>query len=531
MLVIPSTNYFLKVGFFSVCFLLLPLTVNAQFTITEIHPNPLTSSDKSEWVELKNDSGSDASTLGWNIDGVPLPELNIASEDYVIVAKNVASFIEEFGEFSNLIELQSLSLKNSGDSVLLSNSEPGVSEQREYDSAPSESSWQLQEGDCLVFELTEGLSSPGLKYQDCLVETIYDPMLVEIRITEVMPNPDGSDIDAEWIELFNPTERTVWLNGLEIVNESEVIAEFGDWEGIMPGQYLQVLLHGSVLKNCNGNCEELIELLVNGEVIDSFGYGESQSGASWSLLETGWTEELKPTPAASNSVSKPDSPKTLRFNEVFPSPVPGEVEWVEIENFGAEPISLVGWKLMDAKSEQWLPQYVIPAGGLLGLEARSVTLNNSGDALSLIYDDEQVESLSYPEVTTAQSWAWDGQAWVSSNSPTPGFENIIQQDLVQSAGETAESQQQEEGSMLGVARVENTSGANLIQQEVLAQESKANYDLPSLDYVKTIESPKFETLFVPVLPVFLFAEAVSLLWLLWELGLISSGLRLLEKYL
>ena len=63
-----------------------------------------------------------------------------------------------------------------------------------------------------------------------------------IHINEVMYDPYGDDNGNEWLELYNPSERTESLDGWTLVNRTgTVIALLPDWD--MPaGAYLTVFL-------------------------------------------------------------------------------------------------------------------------------------------------------------------------------------------------------------------------------------------------------------------------------------------------
>lgn len=91
---------------------------------------------------------------------------------------------------------------------------------------------------------------------------------------------------------------------------------------------------------------------------------------------------------------------SLVINEISPSPISGEKEWVEIYNLGGLDIDLVDYGLKDgavAVKNLSNVSLIIQDGGYFVFEANSGWLNNPGDTLSLIYKPTSttIDQLTY----------------------------------------------------------------------------------------------------------------------------------------
>lgn len=103
---------------------------------------------------------------------------------------------------------------------------------------------------------------------------------------------------------------------------------------------------------------------------------------------------------------------TLLITEVYPAPAQGESEWVELYNRGEAVATLSGWLLMDQISSpsviHTFDAFEVEAGQVVVIELVTQKLNNSGDSVLLVNDQNQtVDQLSYTGSTVGQSWHRD----------------------------------------------------------------------------------------------------------------------------
>lgn len=129
------------------------------------------------------------------------------------------------------------------------------------------------------------------------------------------------------------------------------------------------------------------------------------------------------------------------INEIYPNPVTGAKEWVEIFNVGDTSVDLEGWRLCDNRQTNCtiakLTSTLDPEQWLL-ITLSSSYLNNDGDS-AILYDstDAVVDRLDYgttllaPIKGAALARATDGDDhdrpsdWSPTADPTPGYANYI----------------------------------------------------------------------------------------------------------
>ena len=180
-------------------------------------------------------------------------------------------------------------------------------------------------------------------------------------------------------------------------------------------------------------------------------------------------EEAPPSRRRSGTSSEPDaltiplsvpsaSLGPVRISEVFPNPdvAANEAahEWVELVNTGAEPVSLAGWLLGDAKQLTPLPEALLEPGAYLVVAGPAAAfsegvpvirvpsrigngLNNSGDIVRLVdgsgetvdlvaYGEQEVWPNAPPAPENGESLVrWNLElsgpdAWLIALQPTPG---------------------------------------------------------------------------------------------------------------
>ena len=121
-------------------------------------------------------------------------------------------------------------------------------------------------------------------------------------ITEIFPNPEGSDTGNEFIEIYNPNSSAVSFEsyGLQIGSNFEdtyslIIAS----QSIQAGEYLSI--SSSTLKftlrNTQSNVRLTFERLPVGDTVS---YESPKSGYVWALVGDEWAYIDSPTPGAAN---------------------------------------------------------------------------------------------------------------------------------------------------------------------------------------------------------------------------------------
>src|SRR3989339_468112 len=129
---------------------------------------------------------------------------------------------------------------------------------------------------------------------------------VKIIITEILPNPAGSDT-TEMIELYNPTEEDFNLYGLKLADEDGGSSpyKFPKDTIIKAGEYL-VFGKWETKIALNNDMDSARLLAGDNAIIDEIDYSSVTEGAGFARNDSNqWTWTTKITPGAKNSFSAP----------------------------------------------------------------------------------------------------------------------------------------------------------------------------------------------------------------------------------
>jgi len=238
-----------------------------------------------------------------------------------------------------------------------------------------------------------------------------------------LPNPKGTDTGNEWIELYSCGDNDLNLSNWYLQDKSGKTHPLQD-ANIESNGFLIIYPDFSL----NQSDEEIFLFDDTGNLVDQFTYSSSKEGITWSREFDGigeWTDSLEPTPGKSNEIDYPDQ---IRINEIYPSPDKSieRIEWIELHNYSAEEIQLDNWQISDLTKTHELVDLSIKAQGylLLTQEDLGITLNNSGDSISLINPNQKVVSnFEYGPTSTGISNIYYKGKFEQSQVATPSQEN------------------------------------------------------------------------------------------------------------
>ena len=130
--------------------------------------------------------------------------------------------------------------------------------------------------------------------------------ILPLKITELLPNPIGTDNNSEFIEIYNPNAEVVDLaNYILCVSSSGDIRSyyFSEDLQIQPNEYLA--LRDSVINFTLVNTASIVQLLIiDGTLIDeTVAYEAADEGMAWAIINDAWQYSNQPTPGASNLAS------------------------------------------------------------------------------------------------------------------------------------------------------------------------------------------------------------------------------------
>ena len=239
-----------------------------------------------------------------------------------------------------------------------------------------------------------------------------------IVINELMPNPEGADTDAEWIELFHAGAEELDVTGWALQAATSSYSTVTELEGTMaPGDRRVIggsavpeadVIDSFSLGNAGSNADAVRLLDCGGVAADTVVYGAPNDGeapflddlgevasslapapgegAALQRVEDGYDTDqsgvdfvvtTSPSPGAENPVVEPvictPSNGDVVLNEILPDPAGEDAggEFVELYNRGGAPVSVAGWAI-SAGTRDFSSRDVVfgggasvPAGGFL----------------------------------------------------------------------------------------------------------------------------------------------------------------------
>jgi len=303
-------------------------------------------------------------------------------------------------------------------------------------------------------------------------------------ITEIMYNPQGSDNNNEYIELYSEEELNLsayfiedssskdTLRPLSIDNASlyTLIVEDGfNYTGINASIYSA---GASIGNNLNNNQDIIMLKDPSDTIVDTLTYDSTMGGndnnkslcrdpSNNQITEctaTPGTDNIINTSNTSNtsnttSPAPPPDISAVTISEFLPdpdgndnAPLPNG-EWIELYNTGSDTLDLAGLKICDSKNNcititnnNVIDDTTIQQNSYLVVYTNGVSiLNNNGFEEVILHNNQVIDKISYTDSKQDYSWSnIDGIFRITT--PTPGQPNNpkpIQEDDTTDAQTTA----------------------------------------------------------------------------------------------
>lgn len=254
-----------------------PVTPLKLPLISEFLPNPEGSDSTSEWIELYNPF-----TENIDLNGLYLDDTEGGSSPYKLSAQ-----LEAESYMLVSIEDSKISLNNSGDSVRLLGANKEVLVQIDYTGGKEGESYALINGNWVW------TSSPTPGRDNIIVPTVTaeasfanGDLSESVGISEIFPNPEGSDQDKEWIELTNGGSTDVNLGNWSLDDGPDGSKPyiFPDNTIIKSGEtFIIERGESGISLNNSGDTIEIKDFA--GEVMDTIDYENSIEGESYAKIE------------------------------------------------------------------------------------------------------------------------------------------------------------------------------------------------------------------------------------------------------
>ncbi len=285
-------------------------------------------------------------------------------------------------------------------------------------------------------------------------ETEPEPEQIDIKITELLPNPAGVDTGAEKVELFNAGSAVVNLEGtiLDDVGPSDPLSTnaytLPDLE-IEPNEYIAVTIPAGAF-SLNNTIGDVVTLFhVDGAPIDSVSYtGTTPEAKSYSKFSEEQWAWVNPTFGQSNG-TLPDTEEDeededsneqpedfgeynnsgLQISELYPNPASGNKEYIELYNSSETEVAqlavvslVIGEKLKLLPAAELDPgeYYVIEQGNL------PAQLRNTGQTVKILEDDTVLDEAVYSTATKGASYARFEDGFLWTVALTKGKDNVLE---------------------------------------------------------------------------------------------------------
>ncbi len=271
--------------------------------LSELLPNPATTESQDEFIEVYNSGDAAVDLTGWQL------------RDTAGTTYTVTGIVSAHRYFSWYRSDSKISLNNNGDSITLLQPDGTVVETISYtDSAADDTSYALNSSGQWSWT---SLPTPYTANQfpstadgsdesenNASNETTTDTTRGfeysrDIMLSELLPDPAGSDATDEWIELYNGGEAINLYGWLLTDGSSDY--DFPD-ESVSAGSYMQLTIgETGVSLNNSGETIQLID--PDGAVVSEVTYSEAAAGESYAQLNSSWQWTTTLTPAASNVIT------------------------------------------------------------------------------------------------------------------------------------------------------------------------------------------------------------------------------------
>lgn len=390
-----------------------PSSRRTGLAITEImyHPGNRADGRNLEFVELYNSNPFPEDLSGWRLSGewdfvFPNGTL-LPGFAYAVVTANAADLLAVYGPLPEALVLTNPSLtnvlSNSSGTVRLRKPSGGIVLEVEYSDRPP---WPVAAdgtGHSLVLARPSyGEGSPYAWAASGFVggspgsaDPIPSSALENILINEFLAHTDPPQTD--YLELYNHSALPVDVSGC-VLTDDPATNRFTIPAGtIIPSRGFLVYTQATLGFALAADGETLYFKNPSGSrVIDAVRFAAQENGVAMGRYPDGnpGSESFRTVPSAFHRLASltpgtnnvPPRPSPIVINELMYHHVSGDddLQYVELFNPSAQPVSLAGWRLDDGISYTFPTNASIPAGGFLVVarDAALLVAHYGGQALS-----------------------------------------------------------------------------------------------------------------------------------------------------
>ena len=151
-----------------------------------------------------------------------------------------------------------------------------------------------------------------------------EEIILPIQISEVLPNPVGDDTQLEWIELYNPTENDISLDGWSIADVFGAIKTYSLTGKTISAHSFFVIERSETGITFNNDKEQVVLRSPVGQLASTAIMTNIPEGKSFSFIDGDWVW-ADPTKGGANltMLSSPSpSPSVQPSSTPSPQPTP-----------------------------------------------------------------------------------------------------------------------------------------------------------------------------------------------------------------
>lgn len=299
-----------------------------DIVISEILPNPVGSDSGREWVEIAN-IGSDKCVLdNWAIDDIEGGSTKYLFKNNLEIIPNGFILVPSWES--------KISLNNSDESVRLFKNFDELVDEISYETSYEDESFSRSDDEFFwtrkITPLTENIISKNQEIEQTEKDTNEknDESFIpngdlsnSIQISEIFPNPEGTDKGNEWVELYNDSEETVNLSNWTLDTGENSKTKY-IFQKTLIGPHEHLLLSDDLLKFSLKNSNGEVRLKnFNNEMIDQIEYESAKQAESYAKIiiqnnddyEFNWEWTAKLTPGKQNPTKQKINGEIIEFNE------------------------------------------------------------------------------------------------------------------------------------------------------------------------------------------------------------------------
>ena len=300
-------------------------SLSNKIIINEIFPAPSASSGNEEWVELFNEGQEDIDLYLWQLDDI----INGGSKPYTFP---IGSIIKANDYLIMNKSQTKIALNNDNDDVNLIDPENNIVSSTSYSNVDYDYSWTRLNERSFVETPTITKDSANIFPEN---KNYYGAII----ISEVLPDPEGSDEEGEWIEIQSQVDYPIDLYNWKIDDENGGSSPYEINDHIILEPFEYISFDRKITNIAFNNNEDSAYIYSSDEsVVNYIDYKNANSNFSYAYFDSGyeWTNNQTKNNTNKKSIqvlesSPTQSPQTTNVENTATQNVEKKVTLVEVK--------------------------------------------------------------------------------------------------------------------------------------------------------------------------------------------------------